>query len=184
MNRRIFAGALTVGLMGLILGIGARRRSVGPGMSPNAADPSEAPEVRLRRFIEDASAGNVDGYLDAFADPLRSRLVREADEAGRPAFAAAMRRASEARKGYALYAPEAEGPDSVRIAVETVYPDRNERQVYRLVHKPDGWRIAEVESARSREPSVRFGTPATYKEPEGVPVQGIEPTETSDDPGA
>lgn len=184
MNRRLLAGLLTAVVLGLILGVGARRPSAGRGEPrSDAADPAAMPEDRLRKFIEDARAGDIDGYLDAFAEPLRSRIARGVDEAGRTASAAAMRRASEARKGYALHAPEPDGPDAVRIAVEAVYPDRNERQVYRLERRPDGWRIAAVESARGREPAARFGSPATYKEPEGVPVQGLEPPDPSEESG-
>jgi hypothetical protein len=184
MSRRILAGVLTVALLGLIFSIGARRPSAGPvGARAAAIDPAGTPEARLRKFIEDARAGDVDGYLDAYTEPLRSRIVREADEVGRAAFAANLRRASEARKGHALYAPEPDGPDTVRIAVEAVYLDRNERQVYRLERRPDGWRIAGVEPARGSVPVARFGAPASYTEPEGVPVQGIEPSEAADDPG-
>jgi hypothetical protein len=184
MNRRLFAGTLTAGLLGLILGIGARRRPAGRGVSRAVAiGPDGTPEARLRSLIEDARDGDVDGYLDAFAEPLRSRIAREADEVGRTAFAAGLRRASEARKGYALHAPVPDGPDAVRIALEAVYPDRNERQVYRLERAPDGWRIAGVEAARGPTPASRFGTLATYKEPEGVPVEGIEPPGSPEEPG-
>jgi hypothetical protein len=184
MSRRIIAGALTVVVLALILAVSSRRPPSGSGGAATAVnDDSGTPEARLRRFMDDARAGDVDGYLTAYAEPLRSRIAREADEVGRTAFAAALRRASEARKGHALYAPEPDGPDAVRIAVESVYADRNERQVYRLVRDGDGWRIAAVEAARGREPVARFGTPASYKEPEGVPVQGVEPPESNDDPG-
>jgi hypothetical protein len=184
MSRKIIAGILTVAVLGMIVAFGGRRPATGTGGSAAAAiAPAGTPEARLQKFIDDARAGDVDGYLDAYAEPLRSRVSREADEAGRTAFATALRRASEARKGHALYAPEPDGPDAVRIAVEAVYPDRNERQVYRLERGPDGWRIAGVESARGREPKERFGAPATYQEPEGVPIQGIEPPESSEYPG-
>jgi hypothetical protein len=186
MNPRAIAGILTALVLALILAIAARRPSAGPGpgMSPAISTrPSDSPDACLQNLIDDARAGDLDGYFDAFAEPLRSRLMREADETGRAAFATALRRASEARKGYALYAPESEGPDAVRVTIESVYPDRNERQVYRLVQKPDGWRIAEVQSAQGREPAARFGLPATYKEPEGVPVQEIESSESSEESG-
>jgi hypothetical protein len=184
MSRHVIAGMLTFAVLGLILAVGARRPAAPPGVSTAAAtDPSGTPESRLRRFLDDARAGDVAGYLDAYAEPLRSRMAREADEAGRTAFADALRRAAEARKGHALYAPEPDGPDAVRIVVEAVYPDRNERQIYRLERGPDGWRIAGVESVRGREPTARFGASATYRDPEGIPVQGIEPPESSEDPG-
>jgi hypothetical protein len=180
MNRRAFAGILTFGLLGLVLAIGGRRPPAGRGGS---GAPAETPEARLRRFIEDARVGDVDRYLDAFAEPLRSRIAREAEELGRPVFADALRRASEARKGFALHAPEPDGPDAVRIDLESVYPDRNVRQSYRLERDRDGWRIAAIEEPRGREPAARFGTTATYREPEGVPVEGIEPPESSEYPG-
>jgi hypothetical protein len=184
MSRRVIAGVLTFAVLGVILAIGARSPSARTGGAQDAAtDPSGTPEARLRRFLDDARAGDVAGYLDAYAEPLRSRVAREADEAGRTAFADSLRRAAVARKGHAFYAPEPDGPDAVRIVVESVYPDRNERQSYRLERGPDGWRIAGVESVRGREPTARFGAPATYRDPEGIPVQGIEPPESSEDPG-
>jgi hypothetical protein len=183
-NRRTIAAIVTVALMGLMLAVGLRRPAAGPASHPTAAsDRSRTPEGRLRALLEDARAGDVDAYLDAYAEPLRSRIAREADEAGHTAFAAELRRAAAARRGHALFAPEPDGADAVRIAVEMVYPDRNERQVYRLERGPDGWRIAAVESPHGRSPDARFGTPATYREPEGIPVQGIVPPESAEDAG-
>lgn len=178
MSRRILAGFLTLAVLGAIVAVGARR----PGVGSAAIDPAGTPEDCIRQLLEDARAGDVNAYLNAYAEPLRSRLARQADEAGRAAFAESLRTAAAARKGHALYAPEPDGPDAVRIAVESVYPDRNERQVYRLESGPDGWRIAAVEWLRGREPASRFGSPAAYREPEAVPVQGIEPPESSEDP--
>jgi hypothetical protein len=184
MNGRIIAGLLTVAVLALVLGIGPRRPTAGPGrFLGRAIDSSETPEDRLRKLLDDARAGDVDAYLDAYAGPLRSRIEREADERGRTAFAAELRRAAASRKGHALFAPEPDGPEAVRIAIESIYPDRNERQVYRLERGPDGWRIAGVESARASTPAARFGAPATYNEPEGVPVDGIEPPVSAEEPG-
>jgi hypothetical protein len=184
MNGRIIAGLLTVAVLALVLGIGPRRPTASPGrFLGRVIDPSETPEDRLRKLFDDARAGDVYAYLDAYAEPLRSRIEREADERGRTAFAAELRRAAASRKGHALFAPEPDGRDAVRIAVESVYPDRNERQVYRLERGPDGWRIAAVESARASTPVARFGAAVSYNEPEGIPVEGIEPLETVEDPG-
>ena len=177
MNRRGLAGLLTVIVLGLVIGIGSLRRPSGP---VGTSDSDATAEDRLRALIESARAGDVDGYLDAFADPIRSRVEREADEVGRQTFADAIRRASESRKGLAIFAPEPDGPDAVRIVVESVYPDRNERQVYRLERRSEGWKIADFESVRGRQPAERYGTEATYKAPEGVPVQGVDPAESSE----
>ncbi len=109
-------------------------------------------------------------YLAAFAPALRARLEREADEKGRAAFAESLRAAARARKSHAVFAPEADGPDAARVVVEAVYPDRNERQTYRLERSDGGWLVADVETVRAHRPQARFGTPASYREPEGVPV--------------
>src|SRR5262249_57796826 len=68
---------------------------------------------------------------------------------------------------------EPEGPGAARISVETVYPDRNERQTYHLAQESGGWLVNDVETVRSQVPKARYGTPASYQEPEGVPVQGL-----------
>jgi hypothetical protein len=183
MNRRMLAGIATAGVLALVVAVGSRRPAAGPpGRSAAAGDASGTPEARLRALLDHARAGDVDAYLDAYAEPLRSRIGRQADEAGRSAFAEELRRAAAARRGHALFAPEPDGPDAVRIAVEMVYPDRNERQVYHLERGPDGWRVAGVEAARGRSPSARYGSPATFREPEGVPVQGIAPPASTDEP--
>jgi hypothetical protein len=181
MNRRILAAIATAGVLGLILAVGARRPAAGSGGHRTTSGPGETPEGLIRALLEDARAGDVEAYLDAYAEPLRSRIARDVDEAGRALFADELRRAAVARRGHALFAPEPDGRDAVRIAVEMIYPDRNERQVYRLERGADGWRIAGVGSPRGRSPAARFGTPATYREPEGVPVQGIAPPESTED---
>ena len=174
--KRLLAGLLTVALMAVLLYRGLKspgQGSVGgnsPISSPDASDPLEGPEGRVRSLLADASAGDVSAYLAAFAPTLRARFEREADEKGRAAFAEALRAAAGARKGHAVFAPEADGPDASRVVVEAVYPDRNERQTYRLERSEGGWLVADVETIRAHRPRARFGTPATYKEPEGVPV--------------
>lgn len=182
MSRRMVAGALTVALMGLLLWIGGRRpsgRPVAESGVASAVDPSGSPEALIRALLENARAGNVPAYLDAFAGPIRSRIAREVEEKGRDAFAGDLRRAAGARKGHAVFAPEPDGPDATRIVVESVYPDRNERQTYRLERTADGWRVVEVETVRGRTPAARFGAAATYREPEGVPVEGLTPHESA-----
>jgi hypothetical protein len=64
--------------------------------------------------------------------------------------------------------------------VESVYPDRNERQTYRLERAGGGWLVAEVETVRAHRPAVKFGAPASFREPEGVPVPPEEPAVEGD----
>ena len=180
--KRPLAGLITVGLMGILLYSGLRNPrpgGIGEDASPSASDasdPSGGPEARVRSLLADASAGDVPAYLAAFAPTLRARFGREADEKGRAAFAESLRAAAGARKGHAVFAAEADGPDASRVVVEAVYPDRNERQAYRLEKIEGRWLVADVEITRAHRPPAKFGTPASYKEPEGVPVPVEVPT--------
>jgi hypothetical protein len=180
--KQLLAGLITLALMGFLLYSGLRRAApegAGGGLpisSSEASDPSPGPEARVRSLLADASAGDVPAYLAAFAPNLRARLEREADENGRVAFAESLRAAANARKSHAVFAAEPDGPDASKVVVEAVYPDRNERQTYRLERSDGGWLVADVETIRAHRPQAKFGTPASYKEPEGVPVPVEVPT--------
>jgi hypothetical protein len=174
--KRIVAGVLTVAVMGVVLYLGAKGpvATLPSGSSPirstNAPDPAEA---RLSSLLQSAWDGDVTRYLDCFSGVLRQRLEREVNERGRDAFAADLKRAARSRKSHAIFAVEPEGEAAARITVETVYPDRNERQTYHLAHEAGVWLLSDVETIRSQVPKARYGTPASYQEPEGNPVQGL-----------
>jgi hypothetical protein len=194
--KRIVAALMTIALMGLLLWSGSRKGAgpAGPGtdsngntdasnrtgsgrstnltISTNVPDPAE---VRLKTLLDAAWRGDVAAYLDGFGGPLRERLRREVDERGRDVFAADLKRAARSRKSHAIFGVEPEGQGAARITVETVYPDRNERQTYHLTQEPSagGWLVTDVETIRSQVPKARYGTMASYQEPEGVPVQGL-----------
>jgi hypothetical protein len=173
--KRIVAGVLTVALMGGLLWSGLRRPAGLGGAGASRADLPDPVEVRLNALLDDAWRGDVSSYLDCFSGPLRERLEREVGERGRETFAADLRRAARSRKSHAVFAVEPEGEGAARITVETVYPDRNERQTYHLARQGQGggWLVSDIETVRSQVPRTRFGTPASYQEPEGVPVQGL-----------
>jgi hypothetical protein len=183
--KQVAAAALTLALMALLLWKGMRRpeaeRPEQPG-APAPLEPFAEAEARIRELMASARRGDVSAYLAAFGDPMRQALEREVAERGREAFAADLRRTAEARKSHALFAPEAEGPGAVRITVESVYADRNERQIYHLGQGTSGWLVAEVETARSITPIARFGTPAEYQEPEAAPATGAAPAATTNAP--
>lgn len=182
--KRLLAGLLTVALMAVLLRLGMRDGGSGaapPAPSSEAPDPAGGPESRVRALLADASAGDVAAYLAAFAPKLRARLEREADEKGRPAFAESLRAAAGARKSHAVFAPEGDGPDASTVVVESVYPDRNERQTYRLERADGGWLVADVETVRASRPPAKFGAPASYREPEGPPVP-VETPAAEDEP--
>ncbi len=59
--------------------------------------------------------------------------------------------------------------------IETVYPDRNERQTYRLARTPSGWLVAAVDPVRSRSPEEKYGSPAGLVGTEAPPVLAADP---------
>ena len=182
--KRALAGALTVAIMALLLWAGTRRPGPSGASEPGTAavpDPSQGAEARIQKLLDDAARGDVAAYLAGFGGSLRQRLERERDERGRDAFADDLRRAAAARKSHATFAPEPEGEDAARVTVETVYPDRNERQTYRLERGTDGWHVTDVETVRSHQPAAKYGSAASYEEPEGPPVQPGVTVETGGD---
>src|SRR5690242_2208967 len=135
--RRLLAAILTAGVMAALLWAGLRQRAVPPARqsaSGDAADSDtpQSPEAAVRALLASAQRGDVASYRAAFSGSLRERIDRELNERGVDRFAGQLRRASAARKSHAIFAAEPDGPDAVRITVENVYPDRNERQTYRL----------------------------------------------------
>ena len=118
-------------LVGSATAVGRRRRGRAGGR-PGRTDAPDPAEARLGSAARDAWRGDVAGYLDASPGRSASGSSARWTSAGRDAFAADLRRAARSRKSHAVFAVEPEGDDAARITVETVYPDRNERQTYRL----------------------------------------------------
>ena len=186
--RRVLAGTLTIVLMGCLLW-SASRQPASPTVGSASASvegpsPSSGAESCLRTLLESAARGDVASYLACFSGPLARRLEREVDERGRDAFAQDLRAAARSRKSHAIFAGETEPGGAVRVAVESVYPDRNERQTYRLERVDERWLVTDVETVRGREPKTKYGAPASYEQPEGIPVQGGISIETGSDPDA
>jgi hypothetical protein len=177
--KRVLAGILTVGIMILMIGMGLRRpvsssatgaasavRTAGLGSPfPDASD-------RIEGLLGSALEGNVAAYLGAFGGPLRARLEREAQERGRAAFAAKLRKAGHARRSHAIFVaePDEVAPDAARITVEVVFADRLERQTFHLNRTSGGWLVTDLETVRDVVPKHPPGSLATFQEPEGVPV--------------
>jgi hypothetical protein len=191
--KRLAAGLLTAVLMGALLWSGVRHagapgfdRPAAPSTGTSRTPSGESPaETRVLAILESARRGDVAGYLDGFAGPLRRRLEQQADDRGRAAFAADLRAAARSRKSHAVFAPEPDGPDAERVTVEAVYPDRNERQTYRVERDESGsaWLVTEVETVRSHQPPAKYGSPAAFIAPEGNPVQEAGAViETGDNP--
>jgi len=177
--------------MGLLLWVGTRRKEAPTPGEPGAdvaravvavtsAAKAHPAETRVQGLMESARVGDVAAYLDAFAGELRRRLDREVDQRGRAAFATDLASASRSRRSHAVFSAEPEGPSSALVTVEVVYPDRNERQTYRVEKSGDAWLVTAVETVRSVQPTVKYGSLATFDAPEGMPVQGAA---VPDEPG-
>lgn len=189
LSRKLAAASVAALLMLALLYSGLKRNPSAPGNPPGTSinsssvtsedDPLRGAETHLRSLLDRARDGDVPAYLSAFAEPLRSRIEREANERGLDRFADDLRQAARTRKSHAIFAPQPDGPDSCQITVETVFPDRNERQTYRLEQSGSAWLVSSIDTVRAREPVARYGTPAAYLAPEGVPVQAsdVVPTE-------
>lgn len=180
--KRMLASGLTALLMGLLLWSGTRRAPAPVLVGGDANDGAPTAEARVQGLLQSASRGDVAGYLDAFAGPLRARLEREVNARGTDAFGQDLRTASRSRKSHAVFAVEPDGPGSARVTVEVVYVDRNERQTYRLEQNGVDWLVAEVETVKNRQPIAKFGAPASYIAPEGVPVQRGMTVEAGEEP--
>jgi len=167
----ILAGLLTVVIGAALLFFGSRDNLVKPSGETTSSDPGESPaEQAVRSLIRSADFGDVSSYLDSFDPTLRARLEREIASRGRQAFAEDLQKSARARKAHAVYAAEPETEDTSRVTVETIYPDRNERQTYRVVRSGETWRVAEVATIRTLEPSARYGSPAMTTSPEPTEV--------------
>ncbi len=184
-RKRLIAATLTLLLAGMLLWTGRRGGLSRPTESRGDSTPSpvrdesaSAAEASLRGTLDAARQGDVEAYLSSFAGPLRQRLEHDVEARGRGAFGDDLRQAARARKGHAVYSPEPDGPDAYVITVESVYPDRNERQSYRLERSSGNWLITAVETARGRTPANKYGELADFKAPEDVPVPTDEPAET------
>ena len=192
--KSLVAGLLTAAILAAMLFLGSREQAVkAPSTELQTAEAQDESgltpaEEAVRSLIRRGDEGDVSGYLESFTSPLRERLEREVATRGRESFADDLRLAAGARKGHAVYAAVPDGIDAARVAVETVYPDRNERRNYRVVRTADGWRVAEVATVRTHQPAIRFGASANPNPPEAEPTQapaspkvGVT-VETGDDP--
>jgi hypothetical protein len=188
--KRLLAGLCTATIIGLMMWIGLGRspssterasdsETGSPYQNPRIHDARLQDQVRLQgatdqieRLLASAREGDASSYLNAFGGALRARLEREADENGRDAFAVGLRKAGLARKSHAIFTPEREGDrdDAARITVESTFADRLERQTFHLARADRGWLVIEVETAREQVPPHAPGSPATFAEPEGIPV--------------
>jgi hypothetical protein len=171
--KRILPAVLTFALMGVVAWNGLRRHSQRGDLQWQEVELSDTAEARVHSLLRVARDGDVVAYLAAFDGSIRGRIEREIDEKGRDTFAAALRRSARSRKSRAVFAAVQERDHVASVVVESVYLDHNERQTYRLGRRAAGWFVTDVTTLRGQQPPTQFGAPATFQEPEGVPVQAV-----------
>jgi hypothetical protein len=129
-----------------------------------APDPEEEGD-RLSQPVEDALSaakdGNLDRYMDQFADPLRGQLARTRAEKGDAYLRDYLARLTGPLKGLAVHVDrkEAIGPGAARVPVEFIYADRNETQSFSLQQDAGRWRITRIDTVRATQTLIPYGTP-------------------------
>ena len=115
----------------------------------------------VEEAYEAAKDGNLDRYLEQFAEPLRSQLARTRAEKGDGYLRDYLARFTSPLKALAIHVDRKEvtGPNDVRVPVEFVYADRNETQWFSLQQEGGRWRMAGIDSVRSARTLIPYGTP-------------------------
>lgn len=139
--------------------LGATTRSAAQSSILNAqSSMSEAPESIVWTMTDAWRAGDVRKYLDCFADPLRAKLQRTADEMGAAKFAEFLKKTNAEVKGLAISGTTASVTDECEVPLEFVYKEKNETQPH-LVRKINGtWRIVDVKGTARIPTLVPYGT--------------------------
>jgi hypothetical protein len=150
-------------------GTGVVGTQSGPGPASAGGDDASAEGDAIARPVNQAfdaaGRGDLERYLEQFADPLRSQLARTRAEKGEAYLRDYLARLAGPVKGVAVRLSEKQelGPDSVRVPVELVYQDRNEVQTFHLQRGEEGpsasWRIRRIDAARAAPTLIPYGTP-------------------------
>jgi hypothetical protein len=130
-------------------------RSAGPGPNPSPDEPRDA----IYKMIDAARAGDAAQYLGCFSGQMERMLRQSQAEMGVRAFSEYLMKTNKEIKGIALSEPVPITDREVRVRVEYVYQDRNEAQQMYLEKRPEGWRIARVDSAERVKTLIPYGTP-------------------------
>jgi hypothetical protein len=153
--------------------------------APQSLGANATPEACLDRLFQAAQDGAVSVYLDCFAGPERQRLERELAGQPQAAFARTLVEASQQLKGRAVFpvrsssdsSPASPSGDPSRsaalsrdetralFAVERIYANRLEKQLYHLIRESGVWRIHTVQAAEAYQPSQPYGTPVYETSP-------------------
>jgi len=137
-------------------------RSPSPDPSVQALigdDPSIAAPVE--DAFDFARRGSLDQYLAQFTSPLRENLDRLRQTKGDDYLRGYLVRLTRPIKGIAadIAGRRETGPDEAQLSVDFIFSDHNERQSYRMKKIGSGWKISQIQDARSAAILIPYGTP-------------------------
>ena len=169
----IIAGSLTAIFLTVMVCLGFRGPAREPDVLARVEETGPHPaEETIRNLVRFGDEGNVENYLDSFVGRLRGELENEVTEKGREAFADELLEAASARKGHVVFSVRPSNRNSVLVDYEAVYPDRKERQTYRVVRSQDTWKISGVSELKGGQPSPKSGTETAPVDPEARTTGG------------
>ena len=120
---------------------------------------SSEPTDTIYAMLDAARAGDTRGYLALYTGPMEASLKQTMAEKGEAGLKAYLRTANAEVKGVAVQEPRSISVNEVQVRVEYVYQDRNEAQTVFLEKRPEGWKIARVDSTERIKTLVPYGTP-------------------------
>ena len=160
MNKPRLAQILTVLILTAVLGVTlAKRNGWNPRNILNRQTAEATPENAIYAMLDAARKGDVRKYLGAYSGSMEASLRQSMAETSESAFRQSLIDTNAALKGVAVLAPETASDRQVKVRVEYVYQDRNERQSMYLEKTPAGWKIARVDTAERVKTLIPYGTP-------------------------
>jgi hypothetical protein len=147
-----------VGMLAIATQPGWRWQDAVSVVRPRESRPAE-PRDTIYRMLDAARAGDVNGYLACYGEPLRKQLKATQDEMTFSGFGKYLTERNREIKGIAISEAETLSATRVKIRVEYVYQDRNETQDFHLGKLGGEWRITQIDGAERVETLVPYGTP-------------------------
>lgn len=144
--KKLITALVVLGALGVAI---VRKKGVSP------ADPRDA----IYAMLDAARAGDTRVYLAQYTGPMEASLKQALVEKGEAGFSTYLQTANAELKGLAVQEPKPVSGSEVQVQVEYVYRDRNEAQILFLEKRPEGWKIARVDSAERIKTLVPYGTP-------------------------
>lgn len=161
MNRQRVAQIVTVVILVGVLGsIAAKKNGWTWRNILTFTRPAEqTPEDAVYAMLDAARNGDVKKYLAAYSGSMANALKQTISDSSEAGFRQYLQDTNGTLKGVAVMAPEKISDREVRVNVEYVYQDRNEKQIMDLEKTPGGWKITKVDAAERVKTLIPYGTP-------------------------